>query len=108
MVDVENIVLNVTSDTLYYGDSLQLTSTVLPETATSQTVVWTTHDSKKATVSQTGLVTATGAGHVKIVAATIGKTAICNLFVIDTLVHTNFHIEAEDFYFQSGNPVHRN
>ena len=102
VVDVEEIVLNVTSDTLYYGDSLQLSATIIPETATSQAIAWTSHNERRASVNSSGLVTAKAPGSVKIRATTIGKTTDCNLYVLDTLIHTEFFIQAEDYYHQSG------
>ena len=50
------------------GVTLQLTATVLPANADVLTVSWSTSDQTKATVSETGLVTAVAAGSVDITA----------------------------------------
>lgn len=102
VVDVEEVLFDVISDTVFYGDSLQLAASVLPEIATSQAIAWTTHDSKKATVDSSGLFIAKNSGKVKITATAIGRTKACYIYVVDTLTHMNFHIEAEDYYYQSG------
>lgn len=101
-IDVEEIQLNITSDTLYFGDTLQLVATVLPDTATSQGVAWTSYNSIIASVDSSGLVIAKGGGNVTISATAIGKSIKCNLHVIDTLIHTEFLIQAEDYSSQSG------
>ncbi len=56
------------------GVTLQLTATVLPANADVLTVSWSTSDQTKATVSETGLVTAVAAGSVDITATSTADT----------------------------------
>ncbi|MGD9886946.1 MAG: Ig-like domain-containing protein [Bacilli bacterium] len=55
---------------LQVGETVLLTATVAPETAT-QTITWSTNNELVATVDATGLVTAVGPGHVKITATSV-------------------------------------
>ncbi|MBO4395787.1 MAG: S8 family serine peptidase, partial [Eubacterium sp.] len=59
---VEDIVLSEFSTTLKAGKSLKLTATVLPVYATNQELSWSVSNSKWATVSNNGVVTAKSAG----------------------------------------------
>ena len=82
-VNPKSINLNKTSSTMYYGDSMTLTATVLPADATDKTVTWTSSNPAVATVSG-GVVKATGkqAGTTTITAKTVnGLTATCKVTV---------------------------
>ena len=57
-----SISLNKTSATLYMGNSLQLTATVLPNNTTDKSVSWTSSNTNVATVSSEGLVTPVSTG----------------------------------------------
>ena len=64
---------------------LQLTATVSPSNATDKTVSYSSSDSKVATVSQDGTITAVGYGKAVITAKTSnGKTATCNAYVCES------------------------
>ncbi len=67
---VEEIELDVTTATLDINDTLQLTATIYPDNATNPVLDWKSTDNAVATVSNTGFVTAVGAGN-----ATITVTA---------------------------------
>lgn len=54
--------------TLIIGEKITLTASVLPETTTDKTVVWSTSNSSIATVDEKGEVTAVGSGNVTITA----------------------------------------
>ena len=78
---VTSIQLTGCQNTLTYGDSLTLTAKVLPDTAKSKTVSWSTSNSSVATVSG-GKVTTKGVGNVTITASTSnGVTATCQITV---------------------------
>ncbi len=64
------ISLNRTSATLYLDQTLQLTATVLPNSATDKSVVWSSSDNSIAVVTSTGLVTAIAPGNATITATT--------------------------------------
>ncbi|MEG0830139.1 MAG: Ig-like domain-containing protein [Anaerovoracaceae bacterium] len=66
----QSVKLNKTSTALNIGKTGQLRAEVLPKTAQSRTVKWTSSDSKVATVSSTGKITGKKAG-----VATITATA---------------------------------
>ena len=52
------------------GETLQLTATIYPDSATNKTVTWKSSDKTVATVDESGLVTAVGNGTAKITATT--------------------------------------
>ena len=82
-VDVEEVKLNTTAETLYKGETLKLTATILPANATNKNVAWTTSDAEIATVSEEGLVTAVAVGSAVITVTTEDqqKTATCTITV---------------------------
>ncbi len=102
VVEASDIILNKATDTLELGETIQLSATVEPNNATFQDVAWTSHNVEKATTNDGGLVTAIGAGTVKISATTVGKTTNFNLFVVDSVQRTEFFFEAEEFDEQEG------
>ena len=65
-----SISLNETEATLYTGNTLQLTATVLPTSTFNPSVTWSSNNTSVATVSSTGLVTAKSTGNVIITATT--------------------------------------
>ncbi len=66
VVQASGLKLNKTSANVYYGKTLRLVATVLPENVTNTGIVWTSSNSKYATVS--------AAGVVKVKKAGVGKT----------------------------------
>lgn len=81
-VAVESVTLDITQTSVNLGESLQLTATVLPDNAADKTVVWTSSDPSVAIVAD-GLVTTLSAGFTQITATAGGKTATCDITVID-------------------------
>ena len=77
--------LDVTSKTLKTGSTQQLKATVQPaEAASSTTLTWSSNNTKVATVSNTGLVTAVAEGKATITVTTNnGKTATCQITVVN-------------------------
>lgn len=75
IVEPTGISLDKTSASLDLGETVKLSATVLPSDATNKTVSWTSSDSKVATVSASGLVTAKGEGTATIYAATSNATS---------------------------------
>lgn len=84
-VKVTEVNVNKTAATLLaVGGKEQLVATVLPENAENKKVTWTSTNTKVATVSSTGLVTAKAVGSANIiVTSTDGteKTAVCKITV---------------------------
>ena len=80
-VQAGSVTLNVTEQSLFIGDTFQLTATVLPENATNKTVIWSSSNQSIATVDQNGLVTALAAGECNITATCQGASASCHIQV---------------------------
>jgi len=86
-VAVTGVTLNQSSASLLAGDTLQLTATVAPTSATNKTVSWSSSNTLRATVDSSGLVTAVSAGSATITARTAdgNKTATCALTITGTV-----------------------
>ena len=82
-IPVETITLSESTYTLVVEDTLQLVATVNPNNATNNEVVWASSDDSVVTVSETGLVTATGVG-----GATVTATALDGTNVYGSCVFT--------------------
>ena len=81
---VETITLSETSYNLYPEGTLQLTTTINPNTATNQVLTWTSSDEDIATVSDEGLVTAVAVGSTTITASAVDGSnvyATCTIIV---------------------------
>lgn len=72
-IDVESITLNKSSGKMGVGRSLQLKATILPVKATNKTITWKSSNTKVATVSNSGKVTAKALGTATITATTANK-----------------------------------
>ena len=75
-VKAESISLNKQSANLMIGDTLSLTAKVLPENASTKTVVWSSNNPDVASVNDEGLVTALTAGTAIISATTTDGTVL--------------------------------
>ena len=75
-VKAESISLNEHSVNLMIGDTLSLTATVLPENASTKTVVWSSNNPDVASVNDEGLVTALTTGTAIISATTTDGTVL--------------------------------
>lgn len=83
-VPVTGVSLDKTSAELKVGDTLTLTATVAPDTATNKNVSWSSSDENVATVAN-GTVTAKAAGSAVITVKTAdgGKEASCTITVTE-------------------------
>ena len=80
----ESITIDTEEVTLFFGETHQLTATVLPEDAVLSAVRWESSNPAVATVSETGLVTAVAGGEAIITAKTGGGlSAVCTVTVLD-------------------------
>ena len=77
--------LDQTELKLKVGETATLSAAVLPETATTQTVNWSTSDPAVAAVSADGTVRAIGPGRVQIVAQADEVCAVCDVTVIQPI-----------------------
>lgn len=82
-VAVTGVTVSPSTVTLSNGQTAQLVATVSPSNATNKTVSWSSSNNLVATVSSTGLVTATGAGSATITVTTAdgGRTATASVTV---------------------------
>ena len=87
VVKVTKITLNKTTASVGKGKTMQLTATVTPTNATNKAVTWKSSNTKIATVSSTGKVTAKSAGTVTITCTAkdgSGKKATCKVTVTES------------------------
>ena len=82
-VGATDITLDSNALRLKIGDNYQLAATVLPENATDKSVIWSSSDSKVASVSENGLVKGLKEGHATITATCDGLSAACEIEVTD-------------------------
>ncbi len=83
-IPVETITLSETSYEMYPNDTLQLTTTINPNTATNQVISWESSNESIATVSDEGLVTAVSVGNATIIATAVDGSnvyATCTITV---------------------------
>jgi len=70
-VPVTGVTLTPVSTTIHAGASQQLTATVVPANASERSVIWSSSNTRVATISNTGLVTAIRAGTATITVRTV-------------------------------------
>ena len=70
IVKAQSVKVSAEKKQMLVGETLQLVATVLPENTLQKKVTWTSNRPTVATVDETGLVTAVGAGTVTIMATT--------------------------------------
>lgn len=80
-ISVEDIILSNFQNEMYIGDTQTLSATIVPQTATEQTVSYSSSNSKIATVNQIGNITAVGKGECKIYASCGNKEVSYSLKV---------------------------
>lgn len=96
-IQVANIAMSQASASLTVEDELQLTATVTPNNATNTNVIWSTGDDSVATVSESGLVTATGVGGTTITATAADGSGVygtCTVTVSAKPASTDYDIDA--------------
>jgi uncharacterized protein YjdB len=83
LIPVTSVSLDETTKTLYVGQSARLGYVLLPSNASTNTVTWTSSNTKVATVDNTGYVTAKAVGTTVIMLKAIdgNHTAYCTLTV---------------------------
>ena len=80
-VRVESVSLSQPTAEMLIGESVQLSTTVLPSNATDKTVIWASSKQSVATVTESGRVTAIAEGVSTITASASGKSATCMVTV---------------------------
>lgn len=82
-ISVTRIEMTPSSTTLEIGETIQLSATAYPTNATNRSLNWTTENYSVASVSNSGLVTARGAGRVWIWARATDGSGAENYCVVD-------------------------
>ena len=95
---VSGLVINFTEKTIYKGEKFKLKVSVTPSNATLLDVIWTSSNTKIATVDESGEVTAITGGTVIITCKTKegGYTANCVLTVLEGV--TNISLNHQTYY----------
>ena len=103
-VSVKEVKISTDKLSLKEGTSFQLNAIVLPNNATNKSVKWSSNNSVVATVNETGLVKATGAGVATIKATSVDGNIIgmCVVTVNKNVISTRIKLddiskEAEEF-----------
>ena len=74
-----SITLNHEEASVFIGETVQLTATVIPDNTTDKTITWTSSNESIATVDDNGLVTAVGVGECEITATCQNVSATCHI-----------------------------
>ncbi len=81
-IPATGVTLNVTTASVYIGESVNLTASVTPANASDKTITWTSSNTEIATVDETGKVTGVELGKATITATTKnGISASCEVTV---------------------------
>jgi len=105
-ISVTSVSLNKTATSIYVGNTEQLTPTIVPSSATNQSVSWSSSAEGIATVSSSGLVEGVSAGTATITVTTDdgSKTAICEVTVSAvTISVTGVTLNKSDTSLVAGN-----
>jgi len=101
---VTSITLNQTTASLNIGETLTLTTTLLPEDATNKNVTWSCSDEAIATV-ENGVVTAIASGKATITATTAdgsNLSASCEITVVAPATTAEVSMYIDDFSIKGG------
>ena len=103
-IAVTGVSLNKTSLDMHFGDTETLNPTIAPATATNKAVSWESDDTKVATVTSDGLVTAVGPGTCTITVTTDDGdfTATCDVTVTIASVDLSAPVIISDWEAVSG------
>ena len=101
-----SISLNKTSETLYMGNTLQLTATVYPNSTSDKSVSWSSDNSAVATVSSDGLVTPISTGTATITVRTEdGSNLTAQCIVTVKQYATSISLSETDVTICTGNTL---
>lgn len=100
-----SVEINPSYLSLNVGKKKTLLTTILPLSADSRDVYWSSEDKNVATVDQNGVVTAVGLGNTRIKATTVSGrlTAYCNIDVISSNIIGEFDFSEHNMITNSSN-----
>ena len=87
VISVESVYVSQSSAALTIGETMQLTASVFPSSATNKNITWASSNQAIASVSASGLVTALGEGTTTITATADGKQGTCTVTVSKGVVN---------------------
>lgn len=88
VINVESLKISNTTLKLEKGKTSTLTVEITPDNATNKTITWTSSNSKVASVSKTGKVTALSKGTATITATVDGKKVTCKVTVTAPITYS--------------------
>jgi len=91
VIPVESVSLNQNTASMGLGETLPLTATILPSTATNRAVTWRSTNESVVTVNSNGVVSAVSLGSASIIVTTAdgGKTDTCVVTVVQSVPNCN-------------------
>ena len=96
-IAVTSVTLNTTAESIFIGDTLQLTATVNPSYASNKTITWSSGNNGIATVDAAGRVVGVSEGSAIITATSNnGKTATCLVTVSQQMNYVTIEIPIGD------------
>lgn len=105
-ISAESIKISKENVEIKEGEKKVLNAIILPENTTNQKVVWSSSDSKIASVVKTGQVSALKGGNVKITATSSnGLKAVCNVTIIPIIWATEIQIQGKSEMPEEGEQV---
>lgn len=102
-IPVQSVSVNPATLSITVGDTAPLTAVITPSDASAKEVAWSSSLTSVATVSSTGVVTATGVGSVVISAVVGGKTGTCTVTVGKRIIDvTSVTLDKESLSLEKG------
>lgn len=102
-IPVQSVSVNPATLSITVGDTAPLTAVITPSDASAKEVAWSSSLTSVATVSSTGVVTATGVGSVVISAVVGGKTGTCTVTVGKRIIDvTSVTLDKESLNLEKG------
>lgn len=108
VVKVEDIILNLTNETMERGNTVNIKTTFVPSNTTNKKLKYKSSDESVVTVTDKGEITAQGNGTAKIIVTSVENSNIkkeIDITVVSPEYATNIKIEKEDKKLYVGNTV---
>lgn len=102
-IPVSSVEVTAESDTVYAGNTVQMSATAAPEEATDKSVAWTSSNPEIASVDENGLVTTKAAGNVTITATAKDKDGKSGSMELTVKAALEYHESTEANCSTDGN-----